>query len=147
MCNWTGKGYIEIILDWYYNKWQVHPSMPIYMQKAFKQFQHKAGKLQHATYQSAPIQYGAKKQYTTQESKAPMLDSKVKRFIQQICDKYLFLGRAVDINLLCPISAIASQSSKPTKSQCDIPYNSLIIWPHRKMPYSPTMKAIWCKAT
>ena len=35
--------------------------------------------------------------------------------IQKVCGKFLFLGRAVDSTLLCPISAIASQSSKPTK--------------------------------
>jgi hypothetical protein len=50
--------------------------MPNYVQKALKQFQHNAGKLQHAPYQSAPIQNGAKKQYTTQELKAPLLDKK-----------------------------------------------------------------------
>jgi hypothetical protein len=66
-------------------------------------------------YQSTPIQYGAKKQYTTQESETPLLDDKAKRFIQQVCGKFLFLGRAVDSTLLCPISAIALQSSKPTE--------------------------------
>jgi hypothetical protein len=50
-----------------------------------------------------------------QELKAPLLDNKAKQFIQQVCGKFLFLGRAVDSTLLCPISAIASQSSKPTK--------------------------------
>ncbi len=105
----------------------VHPSMPNYMQKALKQFQHKAGKLQHAPYQSAPIQYGAKKQYTTQESKAPLLDDKAKRFIQQVCGKFLFPGRAaVDSTLLCPISAIALQSSNQLKTQCNKHYSSLI---------------------
>ena len=88
--------------------------MPNYMKKAFKQFQHIAGKLQHSPYLSVPIQYGAKKQYATQESKAPLLDNKAKHFIQQVCGKFLFLGRAVDSTLLCPISAIASQLSKPT---------------------------------
>jgi hypothetical protein len=43
-----------------------------------------------------------------------LLDDKAKRFIQQVCGKFLFLGRAVDSTLLCPISAISSQSSKPT---------------------------------
>ncbi len=114
-CNWTGKRYTRKTLDWDYNKRQVHLSMPNYMQKALKQFQHKAGKLQHAPYQSAPIQYGAKKQYATQESKAPLLDDKAKWFIQQVCSKFLFLGRAVDSTLLCPISAIALQSSRPTE--------------------------------
>ncbi len=99
-CNWTGKRYIGITLDWDYNKRHVHLSMPNYVQKALKQFQHKAGKLQHAPYQSAPIQYGTKKQCATQESKASLLDNKAKRFIQQVCSKFLFLGRAVDSTLL-----------------------------------------------
>jgi hypothetical protein len=102
-------------LDWDYNKCHIHLSMPNYVQKALKQFQHKAGKLQHAPYQSKLIQYGAKKQYATQESEAPLLDNKAKRFIQQVCGKFLLIGRAVDSTILCPISAIASQSSKPTE--------------------------------
>jgi hypothetical protein len=101
-------------LDWDYNKQQVHLSMPNYLTKAVKQFQHIAGKLQYSPYPSVPIQYGAKKQYATQESTAPLLNDKAKRFIQQVCGKFLFLGRAVDSTLLCPISATASQSSKPT---------------------------------
>jgi hypothetical protein len=89
--------------------------MPNYVQKALKQFQHKAGKLQHVPYQSAPIQYGAKRKNATQELKVLLLDDKAKRFIQQICGKFLLIGRAVDSTLLCLISTIALQSSKPTE--------------------------------
>ncbi len=46
--------------------------------------------------------------------KAPLLDNKAKQFVLQVCGKFLFLDRAVDSTLFCPISAIASQSSKPT---------------------------------
>jgi hypothetical protein len=60
------------------------------VQKALKQSQRKAGKLQHAPYRSASIQYGAKKQYATQESKAPLLDDKAKWFIQQVYGKVFF---------------------------------------------------------
>jgi hypothetical protein len=80
-CNWTGKQYIGITLDWDYDKHQVHLSMTNYVQKALKQFQNKAGKLRHAPYQSKPIQYGTKKHYATQESEAPLLDDKAKQFI------------------------------------------------------------------
>jgi hypothetical protein len=89
--------------------------MPNYVTKALKQFQHIAKKRQYAPYPCVPIHYGAKKQYAMQELKAPLLDNKAKQFIQQVCGKFLFLGRAVDCTLLCPINAIASQSSKPTK--------------------------------
>jgi len=113
-CDWTGRRYIGITLDWDYKRRQVHLSMPNYVKKALKQFQHKVRKLQNAPYPSAPIQYGAKKQYATQKSSAPLVDAKTKKFIQQVCGKFLFLGRAVDSTLLCPINAIASQSSAPT---------------------------------
>ena len=113
-CDWSGTRYIGITLDWDYHKRQVHLSMPDYVKKALKQFQHASCKNQHAPYPCVPIHYGATKQYATQSSQAPLLDDKAKRFIQQVCGKFLFLGRAVDSTLLCPISAIASQSSKPT---------------------------------
>ena len=57
--------------------------------------------------------YGSKKKYATPTSTAPFLGSKVKKFIQQVCGKCLFLGRAVDRTSLCPTSAIASQSATP----------------------------------
>ena len=114
--DWTGKRYIGMTLDWDYEKRQVHVSMPGYVEKALKQFGHKwSGTKQYAPFPSTPIKYGAKKQYATEESTAPELDKHGKKFIQQVCGKFLYLGRAVDSTLLCPISAIASQSSKPTE--------------------------------
>ena len=55
------------------------------------------------------------KQYATPLSTVPFLIKKGKKFIQQVCGKFLFLGRVVDITLLWPISAIASHSSTPTE--------------------------------
>ena len=72
-------------------------------------------KKQHQPFPSAKIIYGAKKQYATEKSTAPLLDKEGKKFIQKVCGKFLFLGRAVDSTLLCPISAIASQSAAPTE--------------------------------
>ena len=53
-------------------------------------------------------------QYAKNESTAQPVDAKTKKFIQQVCGKFLFLGQAVDSTLLCPISAIASQVASPT---------------------------------
>ena len=112
---WDGRRYIGITLDWDYKRNQVHLSMPGYVKKALRQFQHIAKSKQTQPYPSVKIQYGAKKQYATQQSTAPLLDKKGKKFIQQVCGKFLFLGRAVNGTLLCPISAIASQSATPTE--------------------------------
>ena len=89
--------------------------MPKYVKQALKQFQHTLNKRQHQPFPSAKIDYGAKKQYAKQQSNAPLLDKEGKKIVQRVCGKFLFLGRAVDSTLLCPISAIASQSSAPTE--------------------------------
>ncbi len=77
-CDWTGTRYIGITLDWNYTNHQVHLSMPNYVTKALKQFQHITKKCQYAPYPCIPIQYGTKKQYAMQESKVPLLDDKAK---------------------------------------------------------------------
>ncbi len=114
-CDWDGRGYIGITLDWDYQQRRVHLSMPGYVKKALKLFQHQLKFTQDAPYPSVPIRYGAKQQYATQESMAPPLDANDKKFIQQVCGKFIFLGRAVDSTILCPVSAIAAQSSQPTE--------------------------------
>jgi hypothetical protein len=48
-------------------------------------------------------------------SQAPSLDAKGKKIIQQVCGKFFFLGQAIDGTLLAPISALLSQSAKPTE--------------------------------
>eukprot|EP00956_Cyclotella_meneghiniana_P023795 scaffold46957_cov29-Cyclotella_meneghiniana.AAC.1 len=81
---WDGRRYIGITLDWDYERRRVHLSMPGYVSKALKQFQHEMPKVkQDAPYPSARIIYGAKKQYATEKSKAPLLNAKEKKFIQK----------------------------------------------------------------
>jgi hypothetical protein len=89
--------------------------MPGYIAAALLQFQHKLRHKKQSPFQSTPIQYGAKTQYATTASTAQPVDAKTKKFIAVVCGKFLFLGRAADSTLLCPISAIASQSSVPTE--------------------------------
>eukprot|EP00804_Cyclotella_cryptica_P023112 CCRYP_000353-RD/>CCRYP_000353-RD protein AED:0.34 eAED:0.30 QI:0/0/0/1/0/0/2/0/454 len=101
-------------IDWDYINRKVHLSMPGYKDKALKQFQHQKATTQHSPFQCKPIKYGAKKQFAVQPSTAAPLDKADKKFIQQVCGKFLYLARAVDPTLLCPISAIASQSANPT---------------------------------
>eukprot|EP00804_Cyclotella_cryptica_P027244 CCRYP_014352-RA/>CCRYP_014352-RA protein AED:0.30 eAED:0.30 QI:0/0/0/1/1/1/2/0/568 len=111
--DWTSSRYIGVTLDWDYVKRRVHLSMPGYVDKALHQFQHaKPTAPQHAPFPSKPINYGARKHYIKTPSTSPPLDHK--KFNQQACGKFLFLERAVDPTLLCPISAITSQSAKPT---------------------------------
>ena len=73
---WEGKWYIGITLDWDYKRRQVHLSMPRYVKKALKQFNHVLQKKQHQPYPSVPIKYEAKTQYATQQSDSPLVDKK-----------------------------------------------------------------------
>jgi hypothetical protein len=114
--DWAGARYVGIHLKWDYNKRQVHLYMPGYVKKALIQFGHKLKNKQNQPFPHTPIKYGAKKQYAKEPTKSPPLDAKGKKFIQQVCGKFLFLGRAVDSTILTPISAIASQSANPTEN-------------------------------
>ena len=94
------------------------PGAPLHTgihRESSKIFQHEIRTKQDQPFSSAPIQYGATTQYAKERSTAPLLDAKGKKCIQKSMWKVLFLGRAVDTTLLCPISAIASQSATPTE--------------------------------
>jgi hypothetical protein len=113
--DWSGERYIGINMMWDYKRRRVHLSMPGYVDKARKEFGHqRPSKPQHSPYPAATINYGAKKQYATEASSAPPVSAKEKKWIQKVVGKFLFYGRAVDSTLLCPISAIATQSAEPT---------------------------------
>ena len=113
--DWAGERYVGIHMKWNYTKRQVHLHMPDYVKKALIQFGHQQTKKQNQPFPHTPIQYGTKKQYAKERSQSPPLSPQDKRFVQQVCGKFLFLGRAVDSTLLTPISAIASQSAEPTE--------------------------------
>jgi len=116
--------------------------MPGYIKKALKQFKHKRCKLQHQPYHSAIIKYGAKTQYTTVQSTSPQLDKHGKKLIQHVCGKFLFLGQAVDSTLMCPISAIALQTAKPTKDTME---QTLQLGLHSRIPCHKIKKT--CKSS
>ena len=113
--DWKGKKYIGITLDWDYARRQVHLSMPGYVKRGLQQFNHPTPKKrQNSPYPNVPIKYGATKQYATTRVDALPVSAEDKKFIQQVCGKFLFYGRAVDSTILVAVSAIASQQAKPT---------------------------------
>eukprot|EP00804_Cyclotella_cryptica_P015402 CCRYP_008024-RA/>CCRYP_008024-RA protein AED:0.10 eAED:0.10 QI:0/-1/0/1/-1/1/1/0/936 len=112
--DWAGTRYIGIHLHWDYVQRKVHLHMPGYVKKALTQFQHVLKKKQQQPFPHAPIVYGAKQQFAKSASTAPLVSEQDKNFIQRVCGKFLFLGRAVDSTLLTPLSALASQSAQPT---------------------------------
>ena len=83
------------------------PAIQKKVTEAPTQFKHKSRGKKHAPYPSVSIMYGLKKKNATQASTAPLLDKKGKRFIQQMCRLFLFLGHVVNNILLYLVSATA----------------------------------------
>ncbi len=77
-------------MTWDYTNSQVYLYMQGYVQKALKMFQHIRKKQKNQPFLHTSINYGAKKQYAKQESTAPPVNPKEKKFIQQVCGKFLF---------------------------------------------------------
>jgi len=53
--DWSGKGYIGITLHWDYHRRQVHLTMPGYVMKSLRLFQHKLSKRQNVPYPMTAI--------------------------------------------------------------------------------------------
>ena len=74
--DWKGAKYIGITLDWDYARRQVHLSMPGYVKRALKQFNHPTPlKRQNSPYPSAPVKYGATKQFAPTRVDAPLVSA------------------------------------------------------------------------
>ena len=91
----------------------MHLSLPGYTNKELKQFNHKnKNKTSHT---QAHLSYMVPK--NNMQSNHPQCQclTKGKEIYSKGLRKFLFLDRAVNSTLLCPSSAIASQSANPTK--------------------------------
>ena len=135
--DWTGTCYVGIHLLWDYQKHHVHFTCQGMSPKHSSNFNTYvvSNNINH-THMHAPIKYGAKKQYATRESTAPLASPDNKRFIQRVAGKFLFYGHAVDGTVLTPISAIVSQSANPTRETLKRTRQLLDYWQHRKMLFS-----------
>ena len=112
-----GKRYVGIHFDWDYNKREVHLSMPGYVKKALKRFQHQTPtKPQNQPHPHIPPKYGAKVQYAEPEDTTPKLNKEEKKFIQEVTGTFLFYARAIDSTMLTALSALASEQANPTEA-------------------------------
>ena len=113
--DWKGSKYVGITLDWYYGGRKLYLSMSGYIGEAVIRFGHKIPtKRQDSPYPSAPVDYGKKTQYDKAPDDIPLLDDKVKKYIQCVNGTLVYIGRYFESTLTTPLSAIAFQKSKPT---------------------------------
>jgi hypothetical protein len=109
-----GREYVKIELDWDYEKREVHLSMIPYLQKALRQFDNVIPtKFQDSPYPHVEMTYRAKQQFAEYDTSAPV-GKEEQKHVQQVTGKFNWYARSVDSTMLTPISALASQQSKPT---------------------------------
>ena len=109
-----GKEYVKIELDWDYANGKVHLSMKPYLDKALRQFDNVTPTMRHnSPYPHVEPKYGAKQQYAAYDE-SPPASKEDQKYVQKVNGKFLWYGRSVDGTMLTPLSALASQQTKPT---------------------------------
>ena len=66
-----GNLYCGVTMEWDYEKREVHLSIPGYVKRALKRFQHELHKVQNQPYPHVPPNYGAKVQYAKPKDESP----------------------------------------------------------------------------
>ena len=112
-----GTRYLGMTLEWDYEARKVHLSMPGYVPKALKRFDHQPPtRPQDQPYPHVPPNYGAKVQYAKSADVSPPLTKEGKKYVMQVTGTFLFYARAVDSTMLPALSAIASEQNAPTEN-------------------------------
>ena len=112
-----GTRYLGMTLEWDYIQRKVHLSMPGYIPRALKRFEHEPPlKRQDQPYPHVPPNYGARVQYAKAADDSDPLSKQDKKFVMQVTGTFLFYARAIDSTMLPALSSIASEQNAPTKN-------------------------------
>jgi hypothetical protein len=117
LCDWDRDQFCGLTIKWDYIGRKVHLSMPTYIQKALKCFQHPPPQIQQdQPHPNVKKTYGAKEQFARLIDKTPLLDKAEKKFIQEVTGVFLFLAQAINGTILTLLSALASKKAAPTEA-------------------------------
>jgi hypothetical protein len=91
--------------------------MPGYIERALQRFQHLAPtKPEHSPHAWQKPIYGAKTQYAPMPDSSGLITAKDTKYIQEVCDTFLYYARALDSTMLVAIGDLAAQQSKGTRA-------------------------------
>ena len=115
--DWSGNKYIGINLDWNYKKKEMRTSMPGYVKKALKQFNHS---MQSSRRQDSPSLYIAPRFGSRQPQMTPIDDTKPmtekeKLHLQRVVGKFLYYARAIDDTMGEGLNSLSTQTSEGTQ--------------------------------
>ncbi len=106
--DWMGLLCCGVKLTWDYKQCHVNCSMPGYIDKALKKYQHPMPTApRDAPYATAPIQHGTKVQQVEIDTTFPLSPMELKR-VQDIVGTLLYYAQAVNPTLLAALSAITA---------------------------------------
>eukprot|EP00804_Cyclotella_cryptica_P028276 CCRYP_014613-RA/>CCRYP_014613-RA protein AED:0.37 eAED:0.37 QI:0/0/0/1/0/0/4/0/451 len=109
-----GKEFVKIELDWDYKKGERHLSMEPYLQKALRQFNNLVPKKRQDSLTRILNQNMVQKSNSPNTTTDLQLEKKDKHMFRRSMENFY-----VDPTTLVPLSALASQQSKPTQNTLD----------------------------
>jgi len=115
--DWKGSKYLGLTLKWDYNSGTLDVSMPGYIERALKRFQHAPPtRPQHSPHAYTAPHYGPGIQQTTATDETLPLEANDIQRLQQIIGVLLYYARMIDMTMLVAIGTIASAQAKGTES-------------------------------
>ena len=137
----TGTDFCGLHYVWNYAERYVDVSLPLYIQKALKRFNHKPKNgPQYAPHHHIPVRYSQKgeRQYATQDDNSPPLSPKDAKWVQSVIGSFLYYCRALDCTIATTLNDLARQQSKPTtntRSKCHRLMDYLATYPNAYIRY------------
>jgi hypothetical protein len=114
--DWLGDLNCRIQLDWDYGNRTVDISMPGYVKKKLQEYGHVMKSwIQMCLYSPEPKIFGTEAQAPLPPNKAPKLNGKGIKRVQQIVGSILYYARAVNMTILKALSLIAVEQTNATE--------------------------------
>ena len=115
--DWSGDKYFGITLDWDYKKREMRSSMPVYVKKALKQFNHilSSNNRQDSSSPFVPPKFGSPKPQMTHRDTSPPLSAKEKPHLQRVVRKFLYYARVTDETMGHGLNHLSNKSEGSKK--------------------------------
>jgi hypothetical protein len=113
----TGKKFCGLTFDWNYKQGYVDVSMPDYIPKVLKKFQHSPPtKPQHCPFPATPFHRTSIgiRQYAKDDDKGEILPTTEITKVQSIVGSLLYYARAIDNSILPALNTISARQASPT---------------------------------
>jgi len=145
--DWTATRYCGITLAWDYTARTVDLSMPSYIDRALKCFQHPHPQQpEHAPHAWQRPTYGATTQFAPGPDTTPALDAADRTRVQEVIGVLLYYARAVDSTMLAALGTLATQQANGTRATMEALtqlLNYCATHPHAVIRYTASDMVLW----